>query len=152
MSVPRIPFWPRLLGFAGLLPQLGCLAALWFGDMAWHEETRAIALGYAMLILSFLGGMWWGFAASAPAAERRRALGWLWIAAVVPSLLALAIFAVWTLFLPVIETALVMTGAAIVLTLAVDARLGALSPRWWLGLRVPLSLGLGMATIACALA
>lgn len=148
----RIPFWPRLLGFAGLLPQLGCLGVLLMTDAPWRDDVRLIALIYAALILAFLGGMWWGFAASAPAAERRNALAWLWIAAVTPPLLAFGILLVWTLALPAIESALVMMGSAIVVMLAVDARLGALAPRWWLSLRVPLSLGLGAATIGCALA
>ena len=96
--------------------------------------------------------MWWGIAAAAPAAQRRRTLGWLWIAAVLPSLVALACFLPWALDWEWPEPSLVMLGGALLVSLGVDAKLGALAPRWWLALRVPLSTGLGLATIAAALA
>ena len=148
-SVPALPRW---LGLAGLLPQFTCLAVLYAGPAEWREAALAIAFAYAALILSFLGGMWWGIAAAAPAAQRRRALGWLWIAAVLPSLVALACFLPWALDWAWPEPSLVMLGGALLVSLGVDAKLGALAPRWWLALRVPLSTGLGLATIAAALA
>ena len=147
-----MPFWPRLLGFAGLLPQIGCALALWLGDPLWSEAASLIAAFYAALILSFLGGMWWGIAAGAPAAERRKALGWLWISAVVPSLVTFACLTGWALGALSLEPVLMMLGAAILMSLAVDAKLTALAPRWWLRLRVPLSVGLGGLTMACAVA
>ncbi|MEC7741586.1 MAG: DUF3429 domain-containing protein [Pseudomonadota bacterium] len=148
-SVPALPRW---LGLAGLLPQFTCLAVLYAGPAEWREAALAIAFAYAALILSFLGGMWWGIAAAAPAAQRRKALGWLWIAAVLPSLVALACFLPWALDWAWPEPSLVMLGGALLVTLGVDAKLGALAPRWWMTLRVPLSTGLGLATIAAALA
>ena len=148
-SVPALPRW---LGLAGLLPQFTCVAVLYAGPAEWREAALAIAFAYAALILSFLGGMWWGIAAAAPAAQRRKALGWLWIAAVLPSLVALACFLPWALDWAWPEPSLVMLGGALLVTLGVDAKLGALAPRWWLALRVPLSTGLGLATIAAALA
>ena len=148
-SVPALPRW---LGLAGLLPQFTCLAVLYAGPAEWREAALAIAFAYAALILSFLGGMWWGIAAAAPAAQRRKALGWLWIAAVLPSLVALACFLPWALDWAWPEPSLVMLGGALLVSLGVDAKLGALAPRWWLALRVPLSTGLGLATIAAALA
>ena len=148
-SVPALPRW---LGLAGLLPQFTCVAVLYAGPAEWREAALAIAFAYAALILSFLGGMWWGIAAAAPAAQRRRALGWLWIAAVLPSLVALACFLPWALGWAWPEPSLVMLGGALLVSLGVDAKLGALAPRWWMALRVPLSTGLGLATIAAALA
>ncbi|KZX88599.1 hypothetical protein A3726_04285 [Erythrobacter sp. HI0037] len=148
-SVPALPRW---LGLAGLLPQFTCLAVLYAGPAEWREAALAIAFAYAALILSFLGGMWWGIAAAAPAAQRRKALGWLWIAAVLPSLVALACFLPWALDWAWPEPSLVMLGGALLVTLGVDAKLSALAPRWWMTLRVPLSTGLGLATIAAALA
>ncbi|MEC9151107.1 MAG: DUF3429 domain-containing protein [Pseudomonadota bacterium] len=148
-SVPALPRW---LGVAGLLPQFTCVAVLYAGPAEWREAALAIAFAYAALILSFLGGMWWGIAAAAPAAQRRRTLGWLWIAAVLPSLVALACFLPWALDWAWPEPSLVMLGGALLVTLGVDAKLGALAPRWWMTLRVPLSTGLGLATIAAALA
>ena len=148
-SVPALPRW---LGLAGLLPQFTCVAVLYAGPAEWREAALAIAFAYAALILSFLGGMWWGIAAAAPAAQRRRALGWLWIAAVLPSLVTLACFLPWALGWAWPEPSLVMLGGALLVSLGVDAKLGALAPRWWMALRVPLSTGLGLATIAAALA
>ena len=148
-SVPALPRW---LGLAGLLPQFTCVAVLYAGPAEWREAALAIAFAYAALILSFLGGMWWGIAAAAPAAQRRKALGWLWIAAVLPSLVALACFLPWALDWAWPEPSLVMLGGALLVTLGVAAKLGALAPRWWMTLRVPLSTGLGLATIAAALA
>ena len=148
-SVPALPRW---LGVAGLLPQFTCVAVLYAGPAEWREAALAIAFAYAALILSFLGGMWWGIAAAAPAAQRRKALGWLWIAAVLPSLVALACFLPWALDWAWPEPSLVMLGGALLVSLGVDAKLGALAPRWWMALRVPLSTGLGLATIAAALA
>ena len=148
-SVPALPRW---LGLAGLLPQFTCLAVLYAGPAEWREAALAITFAYAALILSFLGGIWWGIAAAAPAAQRRKALGWLWIAAVLPSLVALACFLPWALDWAWPEPSLVMLGGALLVSLGVDAKLGALAPRWWLALRVPLSTGLGFATIAAALA
>jgi hypothetical protein len=148
-SVPALPRW---LGLAGLLPQFTCVAVLYAGPAEWREAALAIAFAYAALILSFLGGMWWGIAAAAPAAQRRKALGWLWIAAVLPSLVALACFLPWALDWAWPEPSLVMLGGALLVTFGVDAKLGTLAPRWWMTLRVPLSTGLGLATIAAALA
>lgn len=147
-----VPALPRWLGLAGLLPQFTCVAMLYAGPAEWREAALAIAFAYAALILSFLGGMWWGIAAAAPAAQRRKALGWLWIAAVLPSLVALACFLPWALGWAWPEPSLVMLGGALLVSLGVDAKLGALAPRWWMALRVPLSTGLGLATIAAALA
>lgn len=147
-----VPALPRWLGLAGLLPQFACVVVLYAGPAEWREAALAIAFAYAALILSFLGGMWWGIAAAAPAAQRRKALGWLWIAAVLPSLVALACFLPWALGWAWPEPSLVMLGGALLVSLGVDAKLGALAPRWWLALRVPLSTGLGLATIAAALA
>ncbi len=131
---------------------MACAAAAWFGPADWHEPARAVGALYAALILSFLGGMWWGIAAGAPAAERRRALGWLWIAAVVPSLVAFACLLPWALGYASLEPVLVMLGAAIWLSLGVDIRITPLAPRWWMMLRAPLSLALGLLTIVGALA
>lgn len=145
-----VPGLPRLLGLAGLLPQLIFLAMELLGPEEWHHIAEEGALAYAALILSFLGGTWWGIAASAPAAERRQALSWVWIASVIPSLVGFAAF-LWLFHGFAIEPALVSLSGGLIVALGVDARLSALAPPWWLQLRVPLSLGLGLATLAIAL-
>lgn len=150
--IGQVPFLPRLLGLGGLLPQIACVAVLSLGPSGWREPAVLIAFAYAALIFTFLGGTWWGIAASAPAAERRRMLGWVWIAAVLPSLIALAAFLPFVFDLAWPEPSLVALGGAILFSPLVDRALGPLAPRWWLALRIPLSLGLGGLTIAAALA
>jgi hypothetical protein len=147
-----VPALPRWLGRAGLLPQLACVGVLYAGPAEWREPAQALAFAYAALILSFLGGMWWGIAAAAPAAQRRNTLGWVWIAAVLPSLVALAGFVPWALGWQWPEPSLAMLSGALLVSLGVDARLGPLAPRWWMPLRVPLSFGLGLMTMAAAVA
>ena len=150
--IGKVPFLPRVLGLAGLLPQIACVAALYLGPNVWREPATLIAFAYAALIFTFLGGTWWGIAASAPAAERRRTLGWVWIAAILPRLIALAAFMPLVFDLAWPEPSLVALGGAILFSPLVDRALGPLAPRWWMALRVPLSLGLGSLTIAAALA
>ncbi|MBY0284173.1 MAG: DUF3429 domain-containing protein [Sphingomonas sp.] len=141
------PTIARLLGFAGLLPHIAVVLVL----LERNNELRffALAMGYAYaaLILSFLGGIWWGFAARA-----ERAPGWLWVAAVIPSLIALASFLPWATGEPWPGPSLIVIGVALIAALGVDwqlHRLG-LAPDWWLRLRLPLSLGLGTLSIAMA--
>ena len=148
----RIPGTPRLLGFAGILPQAIAAAAVYAGPEEWSEPARFVAFAYAALIFTFLGGAWWGLVASAPAAQRRGTHGWAWIAAVLPSLLALAGFVLLALELVPLEPLLVALGGGLLLSPVVDAKLGTLAPRWWMALRVPLSLALGVLTLAAALA
>lgn len=127
------------LGLAGLLPALFATIQLALG----RAEAAYLALIYAWLILSFLGGIWWGLAM-----RRDVGQGGLTVLAVVPSLLALT-FAVASVATVILPWVCVATGVAIVLTLLVDRRLVANggAPQGWMRLRVPLSVGLGGLTI-----
>ena len=147
----QMPPAARFLGYAGLLPQLACLAAAWFGPPEWRWSALAIGWAYAALILSFLGGLWWGLAAGSPDIGRR-APNWLWVASVTPSLLALGTYVPWVFGAQWPGPSLIALGVAIVLSLLVDMRLVTVRPVWWLSLRLPLSLGLGAATILLGLA
>ena len=129
------------LGFAGLLPQMAAVAFALDRD----RGTPLFALLYALLILSFLGGIWWGFAmrrADDPAQGR------LALVAVVPSLVAFAIL-IATILFGRIDRGLVASGIALLLTLPVDRALvrSGDAPAGWMRLRVPLSVGLGALTI-----
>lgn len=141
-----VPPIPRALGALGLLPQ-GAAALLAALDPPLLRAAGVmLASGYAALILSFLGGMWWGLAAAAPASPR-----WTWLAAVAPSLWALAcLVAGLAIGLP--NVALVPLALAVLLTPLVDRRLAALglAPHWWMRLRVPLSVGLALLTAIVA--
>lgn len=137
------------LGRAGLVPMIGALAAVMSGDPRWQYAAYALGHAYAALIFSFLGGLWWGLAA-----RTEDAPDWLWIAAVIPSLLALLTFVPWIIGLPWPGYSLIALGMAIMASLWVDIRAVAAgcTPHGWLGLRTPLSLGLGIATILLGIA
>ena len=151
MMMTTIPRWPRWLGLAGLLPQFACLLAAWLGGPEWYYAARATGFGYAAVIFSFLGGLWWGIAASRMR-EGERVPAWLWIASVMPSLIALAAYLPWVFAGQWPGPSLVILGLGIVGALWVDRRIAPSCPQWWMALRVPLSLGLGIATILLGLA
>jgi hypothetical protein len=147
----NVPAVPRLLGLCGLLPQLACLLALWFGPQEWRYAALAIGCGYAALILAFVGGMWWGIAASQDL-RGKQVPDWLWLAAVVPSLVALLAWLLWVFGAEWPGPSLIALGLALIASLWVDRRIAPSCPAWWMALRVPLSLGLGSASVLLALA
>ncbi|HTG37375.1 DUF3429 domain-containing protein [Sphingomonas sp.] len=150
-SVPlatTVPPLVRMLGFAGLLPQIAAVAVPLVAP-SFGFAAQALGFAYASLILSFLGGLWWGLAA----AGHERAPGWLYGAAVVPSLFALACAVPWAVGWPWPGPSLIALALAIWASLWIDFRLArkGLTPGWWLSLRVPLSAGLGLLTLIVGL-
>jgi uncharacterized membrane protein len=138
---PRVGRVARLLGFAGLAPSIATTVLVALGE----RSAAAIGAFYPLLILSFLGGMWWGLAMREGAVRQ----AWLVGVAIVPSLVALALGCA-VVFTQGSGWSLVGIGVALIVTLPVDrwlARRGA-APAGWMGLRVPLSLALGALTIA----
>lgn len=138
----------RWLGGAGLIPQI-LFAGVAVGSPAAYGPTAiALALSYAALILSFIGGAWWGLASHA----KGRVPLWIWLAAVAPSLIALAAMSA-LIFGRSPQPGLLTAGAALIAALAVDAKLttNGLGPPGWLRLRTHLSLGLGWLTIIVAM-
>ena len=142
------PVLARLRGYAGLLPQAAVVAVLASGSSWWHFAALALGYAYAALILSFLGGLWWGLAAS----QSSRCPAWTWLAAVVPSLVSLATALPWAIGAAWPGPSLIVLGLALLFSLLVDRRLAAdgLAPGWWMTLRIPLSAGLGLLTLAIA--
>ncbi|WBO23524.1 DUF3429 domain-containing protein [Sphingomonas abietis] len=141
-----------ILGAAGLLPLILALfirlAAGADPDSPLPGMIGGLALAYAAMILSFLGGIWWGIAsARASATEQPRLL----VIAVVPSILALLLYGLSADFPVACSTLL---GLVIALTPLVDRGLAAkaLVPGWWMNLRLPLSLALGALTIGLGFA
>lgn len=137
---------PLILGYAGLLPQIAALATCAFGMDS--DMGPMFAFGYATLILSFLGGIWWGFGMSA-SVEQGRIAG----IAVLPSLFGAALILLSIAHVLMLGWALVLLGSAVIATLLVDRRLVAcgVAPAGWMGMRVPLSVGLGTLTILCGI-
>ncbi len=144
----RITSSVRLLGLGGLVPQVALFALAACGGSA-GAIGRNLALFYAALILSFVGGAWWGLISRSTILVRRT----VWLVAIAPSLIAFAAIAAG-MFARAPDPALVVVGTTLVATLAFDYRLSTngLCPRGWLRLRIPLSLGLGGLTLATALA
>ena len=144
-AMSPVPRFARLLGYAGLLPQGLVLASLVFGGPEIRFTALSLGFAYAALIYSFLGGVWWGLAA----ASRLPVPGWLWAAAVLPSLFALVTAWPWATGHEWPGPSLVVLGVLIMTSALVDLKLRSLSmtPEGWLSLRMPLSLGLGFMTL-----
>lgn len=146
MNPPPLPRW---LGLAGLAPQAAVVAVVLSGDIGLRFTALALGYAYAALILSFLGGLWWGLAAFA-----KRPPEWVWVAAVTPSLVALASAVPWAVGQPWPGPSLLVLGVALIGALGIDRLLARerLTPPWWMSLRLPLSLGLGTLTLILAIA
>lgn len=75
------------LGYAGLIPFFLMTLGVWTAETTWIGDFVKGQLAYAMVILSFLGGVHWGVALltnTLPEDISRRALAW----GVTPSLIA----------------------------------------------------------------
>lgn len=144
-SPPPLPRIAIVLGVAGLAPQVWALLA------TFSEADRYIGLAagyfYAALIFSFLGGLWWGVAAS-----RKDAPEWLYLAAVVPSLIAFASGIPWMTGAEWPGPSLGLLGTGLIASIMIDRTLfrqDLIDRNLW-RLRLVLSLGLGMLTLGLA--
>ena len=136
----KVPLPALLLGLAGLIPPAMLTGVALFDVGLFAPSTPGFVRTYAAIILSFLGGSWWAFAC-----KEERPRWWLLTIAVLPSLAGWV--AIGWFFPPEAMFALALL---LVASLAVDALFvgRGLAPRWWLKLRVPLSVGLALC---CAL-
>lgn len=134
----------RALGYAGLLPQVICIAMILTGH-EWRYSALAGGFAYAAAIFSFLGGVWWG-----QAIQSGRAGAGAYGLAVLPSLIAVALFLPWTFGWEWPGPALLYLGALILGSPMIDRALG-FAQADFLRLRWHLSLGLGSLTIALGL-
>ncbi|MEY3264127.1 MAG: hypothetical protein RL717_1604 [Pseudomonadota bacterium] len=119
----------HLLGFAGLIPFFLMMAGTWLADPSWLNDFVRGQLAYAIVILSFLGGVHWGAAmmcSELSMADTKLALLW----GVTPSLIAWSA----TLF-GGFGFAVLMAGfiAALQVDKQLFARYG--MPPWLMGLR-----------------
>lgn len=134
----------RGLGYAGLLPQIIFITMI-LAEHEWRYAALAGGFAYPAAIFSFLGGVWWGQALASG-----RATGGAYILAVLPSLIAVALFLPWTFGWEWPGPALLYLGALILGSPLVDRALG-LAGADFLRLRWHLSIGLGGLTIALGL-
>lgn len=136
-SSPPVPRIAVILGIAGIAPQIWALLA------TFNETNRYVGLAagyfYAALIFSFLGGLWWGVAST-----REDAPEWLYVAAIVPSLIAFSTGIPWMTGAPWPGPSLAVLGTGI---LAAPARrLGALQSGIYKRWRVAAALWLVAGT------
>ncbi|NBU88051.1 MAG: DUF3429 domain-containing protein [Betaproteobacteria bacterium] len=130
--------WAQRLGYAGLIPFVLGAALVWVvSDEAYPYVTLALS-AYGAVIVSFLGGIYWGVAFQQPQPQPR-----LWVWGVVPSLLA------WVGVMMPPESGMVVLGAVLLLCYAVDRHLyPPLGLSRWLVLRFRLS---AVAALSCFL-
>lgn len=130
----------RWLGYAGLLPQIACLAFALSGH-EWRYVAIAGGFAYAAAIFSFLGGVWWGQAMASGRTDTGP-----YFAAVIPSLISTALFLPWVFGWEWPAPALMYLGLFILISPLVDRALG-LGSREFMRLRIHLSVGLGTLTV-----
>ncbi len=136
------------LGYAGLLPQAFAVFLLLDGsNLRWIASAGGF--GYAAIIFSFLGGLWWAMAMLNPAAPR-----WIYAAAIAPSLIALMTFLPWTWGWDWPGPSLMILAAGLIASPLIDRQIvrHIELPSGWMRLRWHLSLGLGGMTAILAIA
>lgn len=143
-SAPSLSRLALGLGYAGLLPQILCIAVILAGH-EWRYAALAGGFAYAAAIFSFLGGVWWGQAVASG-----RATSGAYLLSVLPSLIAVALFLPWTFGWEWPGPALLYLGALIFFSPLIDRALGYAAPDF-LRLRWHLSIGLGGLTIILGL-
>jgi hypothetical protein len=134
-----------LLGAAGLVPALAALVTTLWGPVEWRGVATHALAAYAAIILSFLGGAWWGLGSGGEATVRPPLVAVLTVS-VLPSLAA------WGALLVDPVAGLTMLGLLFLVVLPGDAWLTRvrMAPSWWPRLRVPLSLGMAALSLITA--
>ena len=134
---PSLPAAHRLaaqLGYLALLPFVVGALVVWVARVEVRGPAALALSAYAAVIVSFLGGIHWGFAFRQAAPEPR-----LFVWGVVPALVACA-----ALLLPA-STGLAIHGAMLVVCYAVDRKVyAAEGASAWLGLRLRLTAVAGL--------
>ncbi len=141
IGLNNVPVMARLLGLAGLIPFFAAGVVGWLPiGLTAKLGVIDIAIYYATLICSFLGGVRWG-------ANLDRQDDFVFALSVIPSLLALA-----CLFFPTVLALGLLTVIFIALGLIdiVDSRRGLLTS-WYGTLRLWLSLGASASLASSAL-
>ena len=126
--------WALALGYAGVLPVAGLLVLAW-SSATWQHQAVNSATIYAALILSFLGGIHWGFATSGFASSKH------FLISVVPSLWAWAAFA-GTDFYTLLG---IILGLVVFFVYEQRCDLTEKYPEWYLPLRKHLTFGLSIS-------
>ncbi|MDE2465512.1 MAG: DUF3429 domain-containing protein [Alphaproteobacteria bacterium] len=139
-----IPPMALLLTAAGALPFIG-LAAIAVAGGPLPTHAQGALLTYGAVILSFMGGIHWGFALTPlvrAAPSHRLLLGVIpaligWTATLLPQNIGLCLLALAFAVLPGLDLAAIRTGAA---------------PSWYGRLRVPVTVVVVAALLAASVA
>lgn len=144
-TLASTPLAARVLGFAGLAPfvcfLIGSITAS--GDLANLSQTALIS--YGAIILSFMGGCRWGFAAI----DQDRTADWRrYTVAVLPALYALPMTMIE------FRAGALGLGVGLVALYLADLRLtrNGGAPVWWPKLRLPLTFGATVCLVVAGLA
>ncbi|MEM6972866.1 MAG: DUF3429 domain-containing protein [Pseudomonadota bacterium] len=146
--MPGVPAAAGWLGLSGLLPFFGLSLMLIF-EVGPGDRIAGLLAEYGAVILSFMGGCRWGFAAAGHGASPGGATAlWRYGISVLPALWAWPVLAMpdpWRMGL----LALGFLGL-----LAADVRLAEAegAPTWWPAMRWPLTLGAAASLLFAALA
>ena len=134
--------WALGLGYAGLIPFVGLVLAVWFSDASDRVRSAAALLAYSATILSFLGAIHWGLVMRAAAGQPNGMLAW----GVAPSLVA------WIALLLNPAIGLWLVAAALWACFMVDRMV---YPKFgvaaWLPMRLALTLIASLSCLAGAL-
>jgi len=133
----------RFLTLIAILPQVFFLVAM-LTDCTASWTAPVAAFAYAAFILSFLGGYWWGVALVS-----RSQKPIFFAVAILPMLLAFALFMPWVWGWNWPGSQLVALGIAIMVSFVVDWRIlqASLPEPGWIRVRFLASTGLGLVTI-----
>jgi len=146
-----VPAAAKQLGALGVIPFFGLAGMALLGSGTWVDDALFALLAYGAAILSFLGGIQWGFAVSTFDITPRQIFNRLSLS-VAPSLIA------WGALLLPPGMGLIVLAVSFVFVLLVDLRTVNRSgaPAWYPKLRWPLticavlSLGLGVYVVFTA--
>ena len=130
----------RWLGYAGLIPFVGCVAILYLGEPTWRASAIEMLRNYAALIASFLGAVHWGAATDNRDGRQQARLRW----GVVPALCA------WTLLMLPDVFAFVGMAVLFAMILTVDRYLLPVLDDRYRRLRMQLSLVVIIMLMAAA--
>lgn len=145
-SVPLAAVW---LGGLGVVPFLACSAIILVGPPERAGTASDALAAYGAIILSFLGGIQWGFATGGAHAARENGALWRRLSlSVLPSLVA------WAALLAPREPGLVILAGTFLLVLLADIRAARSkqAPAWYPSLRWPPTLLAVASLLAAALA
>ncbi|MBU6406641.1 MAG: DUF3429 family protein [Alphaproteobacteria bacterium] len=136
-----------LLGFLGLVPFVGLALAAAAGAAPFGYDAEFALVAYGATILSFLGGIQWGFLLSPGGPTPIKRFGLRLALGTAPQLLG------WAALLWASPLSLMLLAVSLAAHLAVDARAvrDGLAPSWFMSLRTPLSLGAAASLVAAAL-